>query len=324
MRKKTRIDSSEEDDLTLSKTPPKHKKFKIMDHEISDGLSEDYYSSPKRSLRNYNSERSFERDRRRSSRLTLNQSPKKLKYALRSSNPTTDQSVENTDYKKNSLNEDQTKYPLHQGDNYTLENVISDLQKEEFSEDFERFSGNGNYPKITSEKRSTKQIQKSENYEENYDEHDTGHAHDNEYNDLKNVHGHLQQESEDSIQESENESDEGDDEVWEEEEEEEEDDFYDLTDDMRMTRSRKAYYRSDKNNDSRSLRKKQPVNYANQMYPQVFKDVDALVELDKSNNLPLGFNQKNTLNINRNWGLNMRSPSKLFRLNEVFFNKINF
>jgi hypothetical protein len=272
MRKKTRIVSSEEDDLTLSKSPPTKKKFKMDEHEFYDGLSEEYYSSPKRSSR------LFELEKRRSSRL----GPSRPKYALRSKSE-----------KEDSTDDVQL----------THDNIKSQQESDDSIHDI------NNDASYSRSKRVDTQSLRLNRFRSRREE---------RYEQESQKDKHSSQDEEEFSQKGEESNSDSEDEVWEEEEEEEEDDFLDLGDNVRMTRSRKAFYPKGKNADERSLRKKTPVNYASQMYPQAFQVVDALVELDKTNNLPLGFNQKNSLNGNRSWGFNMpRTPSKLFRLNEV-------
>ena len=298
--------SSEEDDLTLSKSPPSKKKFKINDHDFYDGLSEDYYSSPKRSSR-------FHRERRRSSRLEDSEIPKNLKYSLRSvkstqkeiSNGYFSQDGDLENVSKHENYEDDQQNSLQESDdsiNDLENNHYSKLKSREFHQQDRHDSENTRLKRLTRSVRDDLK-EHQENSEESVHEEGKGQVEDEE-EELE----HVASESN------------SDDEVWQEEEESEEDDFLDLdlNDNVRMTRSRKAFYPKGKDSDGRSLRKKAPVNYANQMYPQAFKDVDALVELDRNNVLPMGFNQKNSLNGNRSWGFNIpRTPSKLFRLNEV-------
>ena len=93
----------------------------------------------------------------------------------------------------------------------------------------------------------------------------------------------------------------------------------------RRSNSRYAYSSYGNNNErrgrpSRSLRKKEPVNYAQQMYPQVFKEVDLIEQLDKSNMLPPPGVSRSSYN--RPWsghgrfgGAGAGNPN-LFRLNE--------
>lgn len=294
MRKKARIVSSEEDDLTLSKSPPSNKKYKMNTHDFYDGLSEDYYSSPKRSSRRYDLER------RKSSRLGVSRdNTKKLKYALRS--------VASVD-KDHSSNADETNHEKHdesiEKNQHESDDSINDLENGIFHKHSHSTSNDSS--KISD--RKPQRLTRSQREEFNDSHFNKSPLHESE---------ESAQDVVESAQDAGDSQSDSDDEVWEEEDEEEEDDFLDLDlgDNMRMTRSRKSFYPK-KNNDGRSLRKKTPVNYASQMYPQAFKDVDALVELDRNNNLPMGFNQKNSLN--RSWGFNMpRTPSKLFRLNEV-------
>ena len=71
--------------------------------------------------------------------------------------------------------------------------------------------------------------------------------------------------------------------------------------------------------NNRALRKKEPVNYANQMYPQAFKDIDTLEELDRTNRLPPPRSAQlpSQRSFGRAWGPQYPPNHKLFRLNEV-------
>jgi hypothetical protein len=284
MRKKNRVFSSEEDDLTLSKSPPTNKKFKMDNHDFYDGLSEDYYSSPKPSSR-----------KRRSTRIEVVSKP--AKYALRSrSEHSSDANHINSKIDQDESDDSTShieKHNRYSRPKRAVQSPTSEMRLGKFTRRDQLRNGDASF--------SVRKTSPSPTYDQD-SQNDKSPAPEGE---------EFSENEEGSMSDS-------DDEVWQEEEEEDDDDFLDLDmgDDRRMTRSRKAFY--PKGDDGRSLRKKTPVNYASQMYPQAFQVVDALVELDKTNNLPLGFNQKNSLNGNRSWGFNVpRTPSKLFRLNEV-------
>ena len=84
--------------------------------------------------------------------------------------------------------------------------------------------------------------------------------------------------------------------------------------------SNRRYSNSIIQRKSRNLREKKPINYASQMYPQAFKEVEQLEYLDRNNMLP---SKEASRSIRAPWTSNRsHSNHKLFRLNEVRFTSV--
>lgn len=111
-------------------------------------------------------------------------------------------------------------------------------------------------------------------------------------------------------------------EVEEEEDDDEEDDDDIVGYPSRKSRRKRSRYSdyAKKGRTTRSLRKKEPINYAKQMYPDAFKDIDVIEAMDRLDMLPSnGGGGNGAFGGGSRWnagGAKKKDNQKLFRLNE--------